>query len=374
MRPTLKHPTQILALAVVLLILSFVTPRPETPLATARPRAHSAFDEKVRVGVLGLFHSRQFELSATAGQALVLQVGSQSLVLEKSSGVESVTIQLFDAQVVVTTGRRTLEASSISVAGRANEPVDFILAIPAKIRRHYHGTMQVEPSGSTLLAILTLDLEAAVASVVAAESTRGAPVEALKAQAIVTRSYFVSGRGRHADFDFCDTTHCQFLRDPPAPESTVAGAVEATRGSILEYDLHPFPAMYTRSCSGRTRTPADLGLPAGAYPYYSVPCEYCRRHPAHWTARISAHDAETLHSSDESSRLNIDRRLGWNTVPSNDFSATKDGDQIVVEGTGRGHGMGLCQSGAKAMAEQGASFRDILSHYYPNTTVVPWRK
>ncbi len=46
--------------------------------------------------------------------------------------------------------------------------------------------------------------------------------------------------------------------------------------------------------------------------------------------------------------------------------------QIVVEGTGQGHGIGLCQAGARAMAEEGADFRQILSHYYPNTTVVNW--
>jgi stage II sporulation protein D len=93
----------------------------------------------------------------------------------------------------------------------------------------------------------------------------------------------------------------------------------------------------------------------------------------HWSTRISAPNAATLRNSDESSRLSIGRRLGWSVVPSNSFSTMKDGEQVVVEGIGHGHGMGLCQSGAKAMAEQGASFHDILSHYYPNTSIVPWR-
>jgi stage II sporulation protein D len=42
----------------------------------------------------------------------------------------------------------------------------------------------------------------------------------------------------------------------------------------------------------------------------------------------------------------------------------------LVEGIGQGHGIGLCQSGAKAMAADGADFRQILSHYYPNTTII----
>jgi stage II sporulation protein D len=57
-------------------------------------------------------------------------------------------------------------------------------------------------------------------------------------------------------------------------------------------------------------------------------------------------------------------------IPSNDFLVKKENGQILVEGTGQGHGIGLCQSGAKAMAAEGADFRQILSHYYPNTSIV----
>jgi peptidoglycan hydrolase-like amidase len=49
----------------------------------------------------------------------------------------------------------------------------------------------------------------------------GAPFEALKAQAVVTRSSYVSARNRHPLFDFCDTTHCQFLRQAPGAEKHV---------------------------------------------------------------------------------------------------------------------------------------------------------
>jgi stage II sporulation protein D len=249
---------------------------------------------------------------------------------------------------------------------------DFVLAVPQKIVRRYHGTLEIMPSAGTLIAIVAMDRETAVASVVAAESAPDTPFEALKAQAVAARSYFVAGHGRHHDFDFCDTTHCQFLRQPPAPGSAAARAVTATGNLVLAYDSLPFAAMYTRSCSGYTRTPAELGLSPAAYPYYSVECKYCRAHPVRWSSRVSAQDAATLRTSDESARLNIDRRLGWSVVPSNDFVERIENDQIVLEGAGEGHGIGLCQSGAKAMAEAGADFRQILTHYYPNTTVVTW--
>ncbi len=248
----------------------------------------------------------------------------------------------------------------------------FLLTVPEKIVRRYHGTLEIKPNRGMLSSVVTMDRETAVASVVAAENTPDTPFEALKAQAVAARSYFAAGRGRHRDFDFCDTTHCQFLREPPAPESAAAKAAAATRNLVLAYEAHPIAAMYTRSCGGRTRTPAELGISPAAYPYYSVECKHCRAHPVQWSSRVPAQEAATLHSFNESARLAVDRQLGWAAAPSNDFVAKIEPDQTTLEGTGEGHGIGLCQSGAKAMAEEGADFREILSHYYPNTAIVAW--
>jgi hypothetical protein len=349
----------------------------------------------VHIGVLGLFHPLELTVSAPAGSALLVCAGAERVVLEKSSGVDSASIRMNvriisageegeASEVVVTAGRDVFRAPKITVSGRKNEPADFVLSVPHKITRRYRGTLEIRPSSGTLIAIIAMDRETAVASVVAAESTPDTPFEAMKAQAVAARSYLVASRGRHHEFDFCDTTHCQFLRELPAPETAAAKAAVATRGLVLAYESHPIAAMYTRSCSGRTRTPADLGLAAAAYPYFSVECKHCLAHPVRWSSRISAQDATPLHSPNESARLNIDRRLGWNVVPSNDFVVKTErdqgthgrsiNDQIVVEGTGQGHGIGLCQAGARAMAEEGADFRKILSHYYPNTALVTFTR
>ena len=326
-------------------------------------------DATIRVGVLSLFHTREILVTATSSQALIVSAEEHELVLE-SSGVPSATIKLQGAELAISSGSKAFRASRIKVAGRGNDVVDFTLAVPGRITRPYHGALEIMPVAGELEAIVTLNLEMAVASVVAAEGSPETPLEALKAYAIAARSYFVAGRGRHRDFDFCDTTHCQFLRTLPSPTSNFARAVESTRDLILEYHSAPFAAMYTRSCSGRTHTPAQLGLTNSVYPYYSVACEHCRLHPARWTSRLSAKDAAFLQAGNESVRLAIDRRLGWSAVPSNDFSVNIDGERAVLTGIGNGHGIGLCQAGARAMAESGADYRQILQHYYPNTEIV----
>ena len=188
---------------------------------------------------------------------------------------------------------------------------DFVLRVPGKIERRYRGGLEVRASGAELLATVTMDLETAVASAVAAESPPGASLEALKAQAVAARSFYVAGRGRHQGFDFCDTTHCQFLRHPPDPESPAWRATAETRGLILHHDGRALAALYSADCGGRT----DALTRAEGYPYFEVACPR--------------------------------------------------------KGERRGHGLGLCQEGAAVMARSGAGFQEILRHYYPNTRISP---
>ena len=98
---------------------------------------------------------------------------------------------------------------------------------------------------------------------------------------------------------------------PPFPSETAA----ATRGLVLAYQGQPFAAMYTRSCGGRTRTVAELGIPSYGYPCFPVTCGYCRRHLWRWRRPISEADADKSLSQGEAARLGIDRRLGWTLSP-----------------------------------------------------------
>lgn len=303
------------------------------PAASAQIRTDRA-DATVRIGVFGLFHPRELIVTAPLGHALLVQVADQSSILDASSGSSRAIVEISGPNASVVIAGRRFVGSRVSVSGRDGQAVTLSLTVPDKITRRYWGTLAITPNADSLTAVLTMDLETAVASAVAAESLVSTPIEALKAQAVATRSYLLAGRNRHPDFDFCDTTHCQYLREPPAVGSPVDGAVAATRGLVLSYNQIPFAAMFTRSCSGRTLTPQQVGLSSSGYPYFSVECRCCLNHPARWTTHLSPYDAGMLRNSNETSRLNLNRRLGWETIPSNDFASKREGDEIVLAGKG----------------------------------------
>jgi len=344
-----------------------VTSRPFFVLSFLLLSPLSVCSQTIRVGVLGFFHPQELTLAAGPASPVQVSVGDEHFLLERGVPGETVRIRADgNSELLVESKDHALRARELRAAARNGGSATLVLAVPGKIARSYRGILAIKNIGGALVPVLTMDLETAVASAVLAESAPGTPLEALKAQAVVARSYYVAGAGRHENYDFCDLTHCQALREPPAADSAAARASAETRELVLSYDEKPIATMFTRSCGGRTRTPAEVGLPSGAYPYFAVVCDICYNHPVRWSLRVSAEDA-ALAAKGEAGRLSVARRLGWNAVPSNNFTAHPEHGQILLSGIGQGHGIGLCQRGAADMARHGASFRDILTHYFPNT-------
>ncbi len=332
-----------------------------SPAPATGPGPATGPSDDVRIGVLGLFHPKQIGISPMSGGTLECISGADRLP------VRALLLLELAGPGITIAGRAAL-AKAVHCGDGQGGYAEFVVSVPGRISRHYSGRLEIQPGTGELLIIVSMELETAVASVVAAEALPGSSLEALKAQAVAARSFLAAGKGRHRNFDFCDTTHCQFLRQPPPVESPAAQAALATRGMVLAYKDEAFAAMYSSSCGGQTHSLEELGIAVRDYPYFSVWCAYCRRHPEKWVSRISENDAAGL-APTESARLKLARRLGWKTFPSNSYSSHREGSSVLLEGVGAGHGIGLCQRGAADMARNGASFPEILQHYYPNTTV-----
>jgi stage II sporulation protein D len=324
--------------------------------------------QEIRFGVLGLFHPRELVLEQSGGQVISIvrgeHAGASTLVLDGEPGRRQVVFRVEADRVIA--GDKS--ATSWAAAARNGGSVALRLSVPAKVHRLYWGRITIRAHNDELEAVVSIDRETAVASIVSAEMDESTPVEALKAQAVATRSFLAAG-ARHTDFDFCDSTHCQFLKSPPRSNSRVCNAVQATRGLIIQYRGRPLAAQYSSRCGGHTRSLSDVHLhPGDGYPYYSVPCLWCRQHPFVWRSRIGS-SGHAPGSDDETRRIAEARQWGWSAIPSSDFTATQDGSGWQLEGHSVGHGIGMCQHGAAGMANSGAGFREILDHYYPNTTL-----
>jgi hypothetical protein len=158
-----------------------------------------------------------------------------------------------------------------------------------------------------------MSLDEYLKGVVPTEMGLAKPLEALKAQAITARSYAVTTR-RHAreGFDVCSTVHCQAWK-PENRYKEADQAVDETAGQVVTYKNRIVATHFFGHCDGRTRNSEDVWSGKVAYlRSVSCACGYTEMH---------------------------------------------------------GHGVGMCQRGAAAMAKSGATAEEIVKHYYTGVEV-----
>lgn len=247
-----------------------------------------------------------------------------------------------------------------------------------------------------------MPLEKYVAAVLAGEAGVFRSDEALKAMAVVARTYGMRMRGRHTaeGFDLCSTTHCQRI-DPDAVTARLQRIADATAGEMLWYRGKLAFTPYSLDCGGRTEEVGEV-WPDERAPYLkSHADEYCvRAGPSDWhwagdppaiaaalrkeglqaparmtgirvVERTATGRAKRLELTGDGSvpiaagtlRFAIGRELGWNTLRSDWF----DVRGTAFTGRGSGHGVGLCQRGADRMGSEGRGYREILAYYFPGT-------
>jgi stage II sporulation protein D len=270
----------------------------------------------------------------------------------------------------------------------------------------YRGSILVARESDNSLRLINLvDLEKYLYSVVGSEVAADTPASALQAQAIVARTYAVTRLGAHTDlgFDLRAGDLDQAYNGTDAESESVVNAVDATRGVVMVSGNHLVDAYYSACDGGFTSEGAELGDPQ---PYLqAVRDPYCPFSPyMAWTADVPAStvltqlaesgalpEAIPLDSlvdvrpgpADSSGRLqsvNFVTAQNILSVAATSFRAAAGnrlvkstkiqslsyaGGMIHVSGSGYGHGVGMCQLGARGMAESGLGVYAIINFYYP---------
>ena len=257
-----------------------------------------------------------------------------------------------------------------------------------------------------------MPLEHYIERVVATEGSIEDQPEALKALAIAARTFALKNLKRHAGegYDFCSTTHCQRF-EAMEIRPAVAAAVDATTGVILRDEQGQIADSYFgASCGGATANLQTLWGANAPGHLEGVRDDYCETEAhSRWVDTIESdrllkalrsdprtnvgetirdlsvakHDktgrAELVSITGDQKRtingwefkLIVGRTLGWNLLKSSRFTISRSGSAFVFHGSGFGHGLGLCQEGAHVMAQRGFTYRQILTKYFPGTSVGP---
>jgi len=271
--------------------------------------------------------------------------------------------------------------------------------------RRYRGSLELRHKGGGLTAVNVVPVDGYLRSVVPEEMPVDWPAEAIKAQSVAARSFALASRGRHASegYDLCTTTHCQLYTGTTAEKSASNAAIKATRGEVLTYGGKPIEALFHTDSGGMTENSEDVW---GSHVPYLRAAKDTPAKTMPWTKTISRADLERKLAakghdigkvrSIALSPLAIGRaakdrtasgRVKTMTVKGTKGTATLSGttwrsllglkstlfdaklakDMVTFTGYGSGHGLGISQWGAERMATRGASYADILHHYYTGT-------
>jgi stage II sporulation protein D (peptidoglycan lytic transglycosylase) len=270
------------------------------------------------------------------------------------------------------------------------------------------GTLDALRTESGLALVNEVPLEAYVAGTLARETYPSWGAEVLRAQAVVARTYvlYEHARRRGQAYDVKATTESQVYGGMDAESEVVVRATDDTRGEYLAFGGEPILAVYHSAAGGETQGAEEVWT--RSLPYLRpVSVEGEEASPdTYWRAVVSrdvlARVATELgHPVGSVREVRIEERspggrvrsvrivgtggesvvaagplraaLGEDVLKSTLFEVHPGRDErsqdFVFVGSGRGHGVGMSQWGARAMAERGAGYREILQHFYPGTTL-----
>lgn len=267
-------------------------------------------------------------------------------------------------------------------------------SLPARL---YDDNMNFYIDFHRLMSINLIEQEKYVSAVVEAEAGPNRHPEFYRAQALIVRTYIYANLHRHSDegFNLCDGVHCQAYKGRSESDRIFQATNDTRDLIIVDAQRKPIAAAFHANCGGHTANSEDVWVAAMPY-LVGVPDRFCsggrgfaweRRIPiSQWRKFLAEQGVDTLRLSSSDMSLTQKTRQSHYVVQgvripttkvrerfglkSAWFNVTPHRHEVRLSGRGYGHGVGLCQEGAMAMANKGWSYERIIAYYYRDVSIV----
>ncbi|MBN1501479.1 MAG: SpoIID/LytB domain-containing protein [Spirochaetes bacterium] len=321
--------------------------------------------------------------------------------------------------LILKTGQRTVfsSAKNISVYDGGNSEIfngkSFSVSaadVKSKIRissadeiirindTPYRGNVVIQKENDSMLVINHVNIEKYLCSVVPSEMAKSWPIEALKAQAIAARTYAYNhiASAKNTVYDLDATTSFQVYKGCSVEGPVSNEAVFLTAGVIMVSGGKPIAAFFHSTCGGETISNQFVWQGEKISYLNDEKCSYCSDSPYFtWTEEVNLNEFRSAllkknpsagslkgitfkkhngriieciikHTGGVTSLTGNDLRLflGAKKIKSLYFTTSKINNVIRISGHGYGHGVGMCQYGARGMAMKGLDHVEILRKYY----------
>lgn len=372
------------------------------------------------LALLLLFHAAPLPAADGRGDdgpriRVAIARGSPSLKLKTSARVYVQDVRTGQKYLLLENASYEIKASGgdLLVAGqRLSSPVK-LLSMDGQERIRlggnlYKGDILLKAAqGDKLDIIEYLPLEDYLYGVLPVEMSPDWPLEALKAQAVASRTYALKNMNPGKDYDVTDGSEMQVYNGTSRINSRIIEAVNSTRGEVLKYKGKLITAFFHACCGGHTASVRSAWGEEVIKPLYGVPDPFCAG-SAHyrWELYVPASDLLKFIQAEGSTALKIKsvriykrdnsgraltfrfstdrgakdaevtelrKRLGtyeFRSTLITRIAHVKGGYEF--SGRGWGHGVGMCQEGAKFMAQKNRNYKKILHHYYPGAAIVDY--
>lgn len=311
---------------------------------------------------------------------------------------EPVVISRYDSKIVFKTLNDVSILTDTLRIIPANAENVFTVRQPAgkEQPKTLKGSLKVFPFPGSLMILNIVDIETYLPGVVKAEAGSKGPAEYFRTQAVIARTYVYRHLKRHQldGFDMCDDVHCQ-VYSGIITEKIILDACLSTKDMVItDVNNSLIISAFHANCGGQTASSGDVWVTSEPY-LVSMHDNYCvDERPVVWERKIPVADWKNFLASRgityKPDTISIpssgiptrkyDYIVNGTMIPAIDirdrfrlkstfFVIKISGESIIIKGKGYGHGVGLCQDGARVMASRGMTFREITKFYFPGTSV-----